>query len=496
MTSQFGGRLDRAAGGAICQILETGGSALVGLGTYNAWTGAPAAGALTVGSLALLASQYGCNYDPEGTPTVPLGAANYSGCDEATLNSLQINDSEDRQYLRNIRKHISTVPTAPAPNGTPQIVTTYIDGDGVQQQTVREASRQPLRGYVEGEGVCSHTSNDKPTPEFPEYEYTDEETGCTLIVETLGFGSDGDTGASPFFRIKPSEQTVRNGGGVIGGCNFAPTIYYGGPGGGDGDGGGGGGGNGPRGPVNVPDPGDGVDPFGNPEWLRYIKQALAGAAANLLADLVRDLFEQPYPGTTYSLRSHCEADSEGKQKVTVRKVPPAKGLEAALERLDAIHQLLQPLKDYKQPICPIEPTEKKGDYRTISFVSDEQSPEGRNNLRKRFRYRSQSGNDLGAVIEHWKDFVWSAGPVCVKHTGSDLGSPQVWASSAAEGKRVIQHAGAEAGVDPNQDGQWTVSGSDNPRYGMPGTMRVNSKGGYYWITARLEPDGRPLVGEV
>ena len=496
MTSQFGGRLDRAAGGAICKILEQGGSALVNISAWNAWTGKPAAAAFGVGSLALLAAEYGCNYDPEGTPTVPLNPAGYSGCDEATLNSLQINDSEDRQYLRNIRKHISTVPTAPAPNGTPQIVTTYIDGDGVTQQKTAEASRQPLRGYAEGPGVCAHTSDDKPTPEFPEYEYTDEETGCTLIVETLGFGTNGDTGGAPFFRIKPSEQTVRNGGGVIGGCNFAPVIYYGGTDGGDGDGGGGGGGSGPGGPITVPDPGDGVDPFGNPEWLNLVKQALATAAGNLLAEALKELFNQPYAGTTYTLRSHCEADSEGNQKVTVRKVSEAKGLDAALFRLDAIHELLQPLKDYKQPICPIEPTEKKGDYRTISFISDEKSPEGDGRLRKRFRYRSQSGNDLGAVVEHWKDFVWAAGPVCVKHTGSDLGAPQVWAASIDEGKRVVLHAGAEAGIDPNQDGQWTVSGSDNPRYGMPGTMRVNTKGGYYWITARLGPDNRPLVGEV
>ncbi len=494
MTSDFGGRLDRAAAGAVCNILATGGNALVGLGTVNAWTGAPAVGALTVGSLALLASQYGCNWDPEQEPTVPTNAPNFSGCEEATRSSLWIKAGDGAQYLSNITRHISTVPSGTSPNGTPLITTTYIDGDGARKQTVREANRLPLTGYVDGPGVCGKEAPDKPVPEFPDHEYTDEETGCTLIVETIGFGSDGDTGGAPIFRIKPSEATTRNSGGVIGGCNFAPTIYYGGPGGGDGEGGGGGpGGGGGSGPWTVPDPGDGVDEFGNPEWLRLLKQAAAGAAGNLLANLIRELLEQPYGGTAYQLTSICEADESGNQKKTEISIPETKGISAALYRIDAIAQLLQPLKTYKQPICPVEKPELLGDWRTISFISDETSPEGKSRLRKRFRYRSESGADLGSVVDHWKDFVFSAGPVCVQHSGHTWGTPQVWASSVDEGKRVIQHAAREAGIDPDQAGKWTVSGSNNPRFGMPGTMRVNTSGGYYWITARLGSDGRPQV---
>jgi len=112
---------------------------------------------------------------------------------------------------------------------------------------------------------------------------------------------------------------------------------------------------------------------------------------------------------------------------------------------------------------------------------------------KRFRYRSESSNDLGRLVDHWSDFTWSAGPVCVQHSGSSVGTPQVWASSADEGKRVIRHAFGEAGVNPDQTGKWTVGGSDNPRYGVPGKMRVCTKGGYYWITERLGSDSRPKV---
>jgi hypothetical protein len=243
----------------------------------------------------------------------------------------------------------------------------------------------------------------------------------------------------------------------------------------------------------VPTPPPGVDPFGNPEWLNLLKNALATAIGNLLAELIKALAEQPYDGATYRLQSVCEADDEGNQKVTEIQIPTAKGTAAALYRLDAVAQLLQPLKDYKQPICPVERPEKVGDFRTISFISDETSPDGGNRLRKRFRYRSQSGADLGSVVDHWKNFTFAAGPTCVTHSGSSLGTPQVWAASADEGKRVIQHAGAEAGVNPDQVGKWTISGSDNPRYGMPGTMRVNTKGGYYWITARLDSNNRPPV---
>ena len=117
-------------------------------------------------------------------------------------------------------------------------------------------------------------------------------------------------------------------------------------------------------------------------------------------------------------------------------------------------------------------------------------------MRKRFKYRSQSGLDLGAVVAHWKDFSFSAGPITVGHTGSALGSPQVWAASIDEGKRVIRHAGGEAGIDPDQVGQWRVGGSDNSRYGVSGAMRVDTTGGYYWITARDGSDARPIVARV
>ena len=160
-------------------------------------------------------------------------------------------------------------------------------------------------------------------------------------------------------------------------------------------------------------------------------------------------------------------------------------------RLDQLALMLQKHLELRTPIC-FDKT-KEGDFRTISFISDEKSPNGDGRLRKLFRYRSTSGIGLTGVVDHWKSFSWEAGPVCVQHKDAYWGAPQVWAATAEEGKRVIRHAAVEAGLDPDQTGGWVVSGSNNPRFGVSGTMRVNTKGGYYWITERLGSNARPLV---
>lgn len=222
-----------------------------------------------------------------------------------------------------------------------------------------------------------------------------------------------------------------------------------------------------------------------------------GGLAELLFLLtsLNDLLNSQKDGTTYELNSVCECDpcdETCEEETTTIETEGGYYVDAILSRIDAIPQLIQAHKDYRQPVCDERPC-LAGDFRTISFISDECSPYGNNRLRKRFRYRSQSGVGLDGLVDHWKDFTWSAGAVCVQHKGASWGTPQCWASSSDEGKRVILHAGGEAGIDPNKVGEWIVSGSNNPRYGVPGTMRVNTKGGFYWITERLDSDARPLV---
>ena len=104
-----------------------------------------------------------------------------------------------------------------------------------------------------------------------------------------------------------------------------------------------------------------------------------------------------------------------------------------------------------------------------------------------------SGVGLGELVDHWKDFTWEAGPVVVGHVGATWGTPKVWAASDDEGKRVLRHAAGDAGIDPDQEGQWQVRSSAGTRNGVSGTMRVNKKGGYWWITARDGANNRPIV---
>jgi hypothetical protein len=73
------------------------------------------------------------------------------------------------------------------------------------------------------------------------------------------------------------------------------------------------------------------------------------------------------------------------------------------------------------------------------------------------------------------------------------GTPKVWAATAAEGKRVIEHAATIAGVDLNDPKhEWIVTGSADPRYGKSGRMRVDTRGGeFVRVTSRPGPSGPP-----
>lgn len=201
---------------------------------------------------------------------------------------------------------------------------------------------------------------------------------------------------------------------------------------------------------------------------------------------------------TYPLHVGCTWNEEEQKYDEVYEYPieyNENGIIGLARRLDAVAWLIDEANLIPYRACAPEKPTLEGDWRTISFISDETSPYGKSRLRKRFRYRSVSGLGLGEVIDHWRDFTWQAGPVCVQHSGASWGTPQVWAASVDEGKRVILHAAREAGIDADKTGRWTVSGSAGARYGVSGTMRVRQKGGYYWITARDGSEARPLVAE-
>ena len=115
-------------------------------------------------------------------------------------------------------------------------------------------------------------------------------------------------------------------------------------------------------------------------------------------------------------------------------------------------------------------------------------------LRKTLGYRDLNGHTLETHTDHWRDFVWQAGPIVVTHEGAAWGKLQVWAASAEEGKRVIRHAGDIAGVDPDIDGEWIIHTAHNSRYGRTGSMRVKPLGsGAVSVTMRAGSGGLPEV---
>jgi len=328
-------------------------------------------------------------------------------------------------------------------------------------------------------------ASEKPTPTPPATPITgpSEELNCTLTADLGAWIQSPSGNVLPVIKYTSLPSGLRADGGIISGCNwYGDLVYIGGDGG-----------NGP--PTVGPLPPDAPWPPEGPGIPDWLKTFLSSLAADITQDFLAGLLEQPYAGTTYRLVSVCETDESGEPigEVVEEVIPALKSTEAILSRLDALVPLLQGQKDFKQPVCP--PEKLKGEFRTISFRSEEVSPNGKSCLRKRLRYRSISGIGLDGLIDHWKDFSFQAGPVCVKHRGATWGTITVWAASVDEGKRVILHAAGEAGIDANQVGRWEVSGSSSTRLGMPGTMNIDTTGGYYWITARDGSDNRPIVGK-
>jgi hypothetical protein len=210
------------------------------------------------------------------------------------------------------------------------------------------------------------------------------------------------------------------------------------------------------------------------------------------ARLIWELMTSGYGEGKYQLWSPCvPPDDPGGSKDPLQSGWPAGfGQIAELSaKLDSLAGLLQDHKVLPQPTCRKPVIE--GEWVSVNFESDEVSPGGEKRLRKLFRYRDQNNAPLVDHVDHWRDFTWQAGGVVVVHKGGTWGVPQVWASTADEGKRVIGHAAQIAGVDLDAPGSsWVVTHSDSPRYGRPGTMRVRRGTNRIWmVSKRPGPSG-------
>ena len=496
--------LDRAAAFTSCDILSTVGEYLIGAAVVPLWPAPYRLGALGVGSLSLFAANYacgpidvggqdptnrsGCQYTPEGGfpkkyTSTGEGGAGFSYCEWVEITEIETREVGEADFVeaRLRARHVEG----------------YIAGTNPEWQFIE-------RGTTFGMDPCDNECGGDPNGNLPvppdayaPREYTDQSTNCTYNVQLLGFVEEFEGGPQgPVYSIE-SKTPVRADGGRVGGCNFSPTIYYGrpnGPGpGGGGDGGGGGGdgggdgGGGGEPPIVIP--WDGPIPGGDGEdWQDLLKRALAGAAGAAAVAALNELFSKTYPGLTYRAVSVCEKDADGEDISEAVEVPiPAlKAPDAQLARLDAMVELLQAHKNFKQPICGDDKKRpaKEGQWVTTRWISDEKMDHSNHRLRKLFRYRTKSARDIGQLSTYWRDFVWQAGDVCVVHQGAWWGNPQVWASTEAEGQRVIRHAAAEAGLDPDQDGEWAFSSSNSPRYGMSGTMKIQMHEGFPWVAKR------------
>ena len=488
--------LSRGYEAALCNYLQAAGGTAVGALAYSA-IGGPAVSvpvAVAVAGISAMAYAHGCSWDPDAPGNLP-GSGDEAikpgqcmetvGCDLMLTRGAQGGAS----YTGPVRKLLSSVRSGTYPNGTPKCTTTWIDCDGIEQSDDEAIeSLWPIGTYVRDGGECVGDPSPEPGPNPTDYvyEYTDEITNCTNNFSLQGFVTTPDGQWNPVFDVSEAgtDPGVRNTATKpTVGCSFNNIVIYKKPTSGGGD---------P--PIIIP-PGGGGGGGGDDEvpwWLGPLTDFLPYLAYNTLMELAAAIAEN-YPEETWELVSPCDKDDEGQPDRAYFPIPGGGFQRTVMDKLDALQANQQVALSWKTPICTPEPTPLEGDFRTISFRSDETSPYGKSRLRKRLRYRSLSGIGLGELVDHWKDFTFEGGPYRVRWTGGSWGTVEVWAASEDEGKRVIQHAAAEAGAYALETGGWSTRVSSSTRLGVPGTMRVDTTGGYYWITERDGSDGRPLV---
>jgi len=481
--------LDRAAGQTMCDILRAAGPALVHTSVIPLWAPKLRAVSFGAGALSLLASNYLCSEMPMGD-TTPGGV---NGCGQMAPGGYgESQRSMDGgktwgAFGEDIWDHreVTAISKGEVTQGNfgtwrASISITYRDGslkysDSFNKKEWADAAQYRIEP-IYGECARPETPPPAPTPDAAKetYTYTDNSTNCTYNVTLQGFAQESEGGiVQPVFRIESASSSFADGG-VMGGCNFAPTIYMPTSGGGGGGGG-----------VYVPYPdNDPGDDDGVPWWVPALAGALGGAAANQLADLINDLTAPKYEAADFTLTAPCDFTEEGDNKSYFFPFPKGSFEQRVIDHQEAILQVLQYHLNSKTPICQPEATPLEGEWITTRWQSDEVMVHSGRRLRKLFRYRSKSSRELQQLSSYWESFVWRSGPVCVKHKGAWWGYPQVWAESIEEGKRVIRFAGAEAGIDPDQTGRWEISGSRAPRYGMPGTMRILQHKGFPWVASR------------
>jgi hypothetical protein len=480
----FASQLDAAAAATTCQVLQNAGGALVGYGAVSLVAGGAGLIPLALGSAALLASNYGCTWDPSGT----AGGGICNNWCQATDGSMSLiysytpGGSTAGQVRTNIRRITGCVEDSTNQYGGVTWTLFYEDTAGNNGAVPFTEGRQDNGSQARYHDmvVVSGTCTEPPAPFNPgPYNYTDPDTACSIDVTWLGVGVDSTGFPRPIYKIEPGAQ-ARQGGGIIGGCNFEPVIYVGG-------------GNGGEPPVYGPwDPTwPDFPPVGTPPWIDFVNDLIGGVVGGIIADQLTKLFETPYPAGTREIYAACNYKEDGSPETFSVTFPEENYQDRVLTSLNAIVDFQQQILLWRTPTCSGGGQSVTGEAVSINWVSDEYSAAGGNRIRKLLTYFDQVGSTLEQTVAHWKDFTWNAGPVIVSCVGTPLGKPQVWANSVDEAKRVIQHAATIAGVDLTK-AEWMVGSPRSTRYGETGLMRVHRSGnGTLGITKRDGPSGLP-----
>jgi hypothetical protein len=480
-------KYEAAANEAACAFLLSAGSGAIGAAAWSLVTGGPIGwgAALAITGMSGLAYGLGCGegWDTGITPN-PNGNECWRVSGYGDLTLAQKDGSGNIGVIKNNVTEILSVEPASSPYNV-RVTFKYLDGSTDSLFSSIDWDNQEYR-IIPVEGYCNYTGGSDelpPAPDVPPYVWTDPDDGCkiTAIFEGLLVDQRGIPG--PVFTLKPSGSSgVRTTGGIIRGCNFSPVVYYLPPGGGGGGGG----------PTWIPDlPGPPL-PDGTPWWVDPIIRGLAsGATSFVLSEILEQITNPNLPATSREIYAACENKADGTPETFSVNFPSQSLNDRILSALDAMVDFDQQFHLWKSPTCGGTPTPVTGDPVTINWISDEPSPVSGDRFVKRFVYFDQSGSTLLQTVEHWNGFSWTSGPVCVSAKGTALGKPQVWAMSADEAKRVINHAAAIAGADMTNV-EWLVSTSKSSRYGLTGTMRVmRDVKGVLGITKRDGPSGYP-----
>jgi hypothetical protein len=488
---------DRAAGATMCNVLRVAGPTLVRAGIWALKPGPSAVvggGLMGAGAASMLASNYLCEEMDLGENP---GQGNGENCQKVSgYGEAQFFDPR-QQAWRNPFEGLpdSGIKSKSATEVVESTVSATEDG-GWDLYLVFATQYGPITWWdyysggpkppvLEGrivptEGECvRYDGGPQPLPPdvYKPQTYVDQLTNCTYNVTFQGFAEVTPDGEVQPVLLIESAAEQRNDGGRMGGCVLAPTIYM--PGGG--------GGTtipGPPGPPSPPGPP--VIPGGDevPWWLPPLLAATTGALLNAIFDAINDTSKKEMEPGAFTLTAPCDKDDKDEPLKAVWTFDAQPYYERIHDQQVVMMEIMQQHLNWKTPICGNERPAKEGEWVTTRWISDEKMDHSNHRLRKLFRYRTKSTRDLGQLSTYWRDFVWQAGDVCVRHEGAWWGNPQVWASTEAEGQRVIRHAASEAGLDPDQDGQWAFSSSNSPRYGMPGTMRIQMHEGFPWVAKR------------